>query len=984
MAQQPQRRFRLQVTITFLFTCLITVFGLIFASYSYHQTSRILLEGSERYFDNVSRELTKEYLFIRGRVGQTVQLLSHTGIARAATLKERLVYLPIFRTALKNDAKLTALQVGYDSGDYYIVRNMNSANLRELFQAPSMAQFMVDNISRGDDGTRLRHRFWYTDSLVQIAAETPVPTDYDPRIRPWYKAAFRSTGDVGTPPYFFHFMRQMGFTVGYMTPGTSAVIAGDVTLYHLSEIISSHELTTGGELVLLERHQGQYLVTAYKNPEALVIRSGGREQRCTLADLGVGVLDYAARRPTFLQPFYRLNYDRQTWLGSARHLELPDNNAFFLVMLVPEKEILADARRLQNQSLFYTLLMLLFVCPLTWLLARSISAPLQALSRKTEDISRFEFGSGTRFGGSIIKEVDELGNAMAEMETTLSQFLLLIEQLAAERDLDSLLERISEETRKIGKAEAAFTYYYGRDEMTLVPGKIHTSDKCFMPSGYLPSFAAGENAHLHDALGSQGYNTLPLDEILPGNTIAGELGLKNPIATVFPLKNRSGKYIGALFLIYGARRHHDLLGQTGRFAFLRRFSGFGAVTLESRQMIETLEVMLRKQKELLLSFIDVLAEAIDSKSPYTGGHCKRVPLLTTMLAQKACQATSGPFADFHLDEAQWEELLMAAGLHDCGKVTTPEYIVNKATKLETIYDRIHEIRMRFEVLKRDAHIDWLKQFPSPDEQARELSGLHHKWHDLDSDFAFIAECNIGNEAMEQEKIERLNELATRQWSRTLDDRLGISDEELRRKKRSPEKALPTTENLLADLNEHLITREGERPPDSSYGFKLNTPEYLYNRGELYNLSVPRGTLTEEDRYKINDHIVQTIIMLKKLPFPEHLRNVPDIAGSHHERSDGTGYPRRLTGEQMSVQAKIMVIADVFEALTAGDRPYKKAKTLSETVRIMASMVDGGHIDRDLFNLFLAEGVYLEYGLAHLAPEQVDEVAIEHYLTKYQD
>jgi hypothetical protein len=227
-------------------------------------------------------------------------------------------------------------------------------------------------------------------------------------------------------------------------------------------------------------------------------------------------------------------------------------------------------------------------------------------------------------------------------------------------------------------------------------------------------------------------------------------------------------------------------------------------------------------------------------------------------------------------------------------------------------------------------------------------------------------------------LARLQEIAARTWTRTLDDRLGISHEEKLRKERTPPAPLPVAEPLLADKPEHRFER-GARdamPADNPWGFRMPVPELLYNRGELYNLSVARGTLSDEERYKINEHIVQTLIMLNELPFPKHLREVPEIAAGHHEKMDGTGYPRRLTRDQMSPVARMMAIADIFEALTAVDRPYKKGKTLSEAIRIMTFMKRDGHIDPELFELFLRAGVYREYAEAHLRPEQIDEVDVE--------
>ncbi|MDQ5904904.1 MAG: hypothetical protein QG672_2498, partial [Pseudomonadota bacterium] len=269
---------------------------------------------------------------------------------------------------------------------------------------------------------------------------------------------------------------------------------------------------------------------------------------------------------------------------------------------------------------------------------------------------------------------------------------------------------------------------------------------------------------------------------------------------------------------------------------------------------------------------------------------------------------------------------------------------------------------------------------TPEHEAR--ATLDESLKRLDDDYAFIAECNEGGEFMAPEKQARLQEIAARTWTRTLDDRIGISHEEAERKARTPATPLPAVEPLLADKPEHLFERrpQDRMPADNQWGFRMPVPELLYNKGELYNLGVARGTLSEEERYKINEHIVQTFIMLSQLPFPKHLRNVPEIAAGHHEKMDGTGYPRKLQREELSPLARMMAIADIFEALTAVDRPYKKGKTLSEAIKIMSFMKKDQHIDPDLFDLFLRSGAYREYAERFMKPEQIDNVDIAAFVT----
>jgi len=972
MNEKSPRQFRLLITISVLFTVLIVTFGLIFRQLIYWQTSEMLLEESDRYFSQVKEQLRLDFLSTQKTVNQTVRILGKTPIISANRLDQRLKSVAVFREALAADPNLSALQVGYDNGDYFIVRTLDN-HLRELFEAPPAAEIVVDNISTGQGNKRVLQRIWFTDSLDQLSRQPLQPSAYDPRTRPWFKAALTSDQPIGTEPYLFKFMQQMGLTVGYRPAGATAVIAGDISLFHLSQTLEKHRQTPQSELVLFDKSGDDYWVTAYQNPAKMMARPPDGRSRSRAADLGSPVLDYAATLPTIVDSFYEFNFDREQWLGSTRNLDMQGRENLYLVSLAPEKELLRDARMLQHKVLTYTFVMILLSIPFTWLLARKISNPIKELAEETRRICRFDFSDQGR-SKSIIKEVEDLGQAMTLMEATIGKFISLITSLASEQDFDKLLKLINEEIMTISEADGAFSYVVSEATQALVPGAVQTRVKGPLNPEILPTYDLDSSAVLVQILRGGQRVVQPLNTILTDDSLAKESGLSSAQVIVIPERNRQQQAIGLLCLIFKTERQIESQEHVGRLAFIDALSGFGAVTLESRQM-------LRMQKDLLESFIRLLAGAIDSKSPYTGGHCQRVPILTKLLAQKACDSQDEYFADFTISDEQWEALHIASWLHDCGKVTTPEFVVDKATKLETIYDRIHEIRMRFEVLKRDAHLRYWQELTRGDDKEEALQRLESAWLELDDEFAFVAGCNLGGEFMAPEKIERLQQIAGRTWMRTLDDRLGISWEEGQRKARTAPSPLPVEEALMGDRDDHLFIRpEQEKISDKDdFGFILDVPRYLYNRGELHNLCVARGTLTEEERYQINDHIVQTIIMLKKLPYPKHLREVPDIAGGHHEKIDGTGYPRKLNGEQMSLTAKMMVIADIFEALTASDRPYKKTKTLSEAIKIMGFMEKDHHIDTHLFRLFLTSGAYLEYAREYMNPEQIDSVDISTYI-----
>ena len=455
-----------------------------------------------------------------------------------------------------------------------------------------------------------------------------------------------------------------------------------------------------------------------------------------------------------------------------------------------------------------------------------------------------------------------------------------------------------------------------------------------------------------------------------------ESGFRTVSMLTVPLSPRDGEVIGALQLMNAL---DEVTGEVVAFppeimGFIQAMASQSAVALENQTLLEA-------QKVLINSLIKLVAGAIDAKSAYTGGHCERVPELAVMLAEEATKVAHGPLADFAFKtEEEWDEFRVGAWLHDCGKVTTPEYVVDKATKLETIYNRIHEVRMRFEVLLRDAAIVRLEATASGVAAVDAGAIYSERKRQLLDDFAFIAECNVGGEFMAPEKVERLHRIGAQCWMRNFDDRLGLSHEEIKRYDSMPVDALPAVEQLLSDKSHHIVQRGASAALDPRHGFKVKVPENLYNFGELYNLSIARGTLTEEERFKINDHIIQTIVMLDGLPLPKHLKRVPEYAGTHHETLIGNGYPRKLTLDQLSVPSRIMAIADIFEALTASDRPYKKAKSLSESVKILSFFKKDQHVDPDLFDLFLTSGVYKRYGERYLQPEQLDEVDITRYLS----
>ena len=518
--------------------------------------------------------------------------------------------------------------------------------------------------------------------------------------------------------------------------------------------------------------------------------------------------------------------------------------------------------------------------------------------------------------------------------------------LSKERDMDKLLEMILLEAKRIANSDGGTLYMMtdnqrlkfeiimtdslnfhmggtSGEDIPFYPVKLYT-DEGEENKSMIAAYVAltGETVNLPDAYKAKGFDfsgTKMFDE---------KTGYRSKSFLTVPLKNHEDEIIGVLQLLNAQTEKEKKIISFGADVqqMVEALASQAAVAITNKNLIRDLEALFE-------SFIKLIASAIDAKSPYTGGHCARVPEITIMLAEAVAATRDGPFADIVFSDKEMYELKIAAWLHDCGKVATPEFVVDKSTKLETIYDRVNEVETRFAVIKRDEEIKKLKKelkiekdrSLSSIEKAEKIDhlpkGYRKRVRILKKDLDFIKESNIGGEFMSGDKKERVHEIANYKW-----------------------KPNGKIENFLSE-------------------------------NEVYNLTIPRGTLTPEERKVINDHIVVTIKMLEELPYPKHLQNVPEFAGGHHETLDGTGYPKGLTKDEMSVQARIMAIADIFEALTARDRPYKKGKTLSQAMRILGFMKNDAHIDADLFEIFVKEKIYMKYAEGFLDPEQIDEVKI---------
>ncbi|MGF6113603.1 HD domain-containing phosphohydrolase [Pseudomonas frederiksbergensis] len=961
-----QRRFPLHVHISVMFTFLLLLTGVVLGIFNYRQTTQIILSSSEKLFNRIEQDVRLDLQATYEPIRHLLSLLAETPATQAPNLEQRLALLKPFSQSLKDNPNLASLYLGYANGDFFMVRPLRTEALKAQLKAPDTAAYQVWSIEHPASGNPVASQSLFYDQALNLISRQDTPDEtYDPRTRAWFTNAHAQADQITTEPYVFFSTHNVGTTLARRS-GDGAVMGADLTLAELSATLAKHVVTPSTEIVLFDA-EGNAI--AYPDSDKLII-DDQTARLSKVADLSPALGALLASPPAG----NRLDVAGRQWIVARSHMQEGGPQGLQMALLVPEDELLVDAYRMRWQGALITLATLLLCLPMGWLTSRILVKPLHALVKEADAIRSFDFNFPVSRRSPVL-EVDQLSLSMARMKDTLGSFFQITDSLCAETRFAPLLQRVLFETVKIAQAQAGLIYLREGDGERIEPHGLVLNGE----SQPLPSFAIQGHELQNPQSPAWLLQLANADNVVAnlGYEQAGDLqkvllAMQSPRVHLIGirLRNRHNETVGLLILLLADSGNQSDLEKLrpDRIAFLQAVSGAAAVSIESQRL-------QAKQKQLLDAFIQLLAGAIDAKSPYTGGHCQRVPALTLMLAQAAAASQAPAFSGYHPTEDEWEALHIAAWLHDCGKVTTPEYVVDKATKLETLNDRIHEIRTRFEVLKRDAWINYW--------QAIALGGDEHHLAELrnanlaglDDDFAFIARCNLGGEAMAEADLQRLNLIAQRTWTRTLDDRLGVSWEENRRQARTPAPTLPVSEPLLADKPEHLLERaEGELiPQDNPWGFKLDVPQHKYNRGELYNLSIARGTLTREERYIINHHMVQTILMLSHLPFPGHLNNVAEIAGGHHEKMDGTGYPKQLKREDMSLPARMMAIADIFEALTAADRPYKKAKSLSEALGIMATMCRDAHIDPELFGLFINEQIYRQYAEQFLDPKQIDAV-----------
>ena len=863
--------------------------------------------------------------------------LRHIGAGRlplATDESSRLQALDALLGELRANPLEAAVYVAYPNGDFVVVRPLKLDVVRQSVAAPDGAEFLIQTVTQQPDGRRLgRYRFLDKAGNLQEVQDKP-DYQYDPRTRPWYAVARQQPGVAQlTQPYRFATTQRLGVTLSRQSATADAVVGIDVDFDDLEQLFLTLRATPGTRLALVHS-SGQVMAATVD------LHSVGGDAQPMLDAINEPQLLQLLKAPKAFGTPQVMEIEGHRWVGLHTQIDIGLGTALDLLQMLPFDELAAEARQRALYFIGMAAALALLLLPLGWAAGNAIGRSINLLRERSLRIARFDF-TGAPLPPSRVSEVGELSQAVQHMGGTIEAFLSLTESLATEPEVERMLQLVLEQLTQATQSEAAAVYLWDAQS-------AHMQRAAQAGSLAIPL--------------SERFTYPPLDDAGAGTAASGSVKRLE-----CELRGRQGGLQGLLVLEFKADAAHE---DAAFYRFARRLSGMLAVAIETRQLLES-------QQRLFDAIIQLMADAIDAKSPYTGGHCERVPQMAIEFADRLHASTDGPYASFSMNKNERYAFHLGAWLHDCGKVTSPEHIVDKATKLEVIRNRIHEVRLRFEILWRDAELAATRGELSADQlRARQLQ--------LQDDFAFVANCNLGGEFLSDESIAKLRSIGVQGWQRHFDDRLGLSTAELRQLDalRPEVPPLPAIEALLADLPEHRIPWGDDCPavevgdPHNKYGFDMKRPPYQQDLGELHNLSIRRGTLTDEDRFKINDHMVQTYIMLKGLPWPTGLEQVPELAATHHERLDGEGYPRRIPGERLGVLDRVMAICDVFEALTAADRPYKPAKTLSETLRIMASMCMEQHLDAELFRYFLHTRLWEVFAARFMKAEQYDAVDLD--------
>lgn len=976
------------VTLIITLTLALSAAFLLLAQSTLNQVAE---QSSDQLFREISGHLVEKVDNLLNSVEsatETGAFLADTAPPSADVFQGTL--LPYMINTLKQNSQIHALFWEDRAGT--LVRMVSIRGipaLREWYGADEKAAY----VARVWDLSGQIQTETHFDATSHEIAKSSSGNRQDVPMRPW-RNQFQGNGETAfSGPYVFGSEPLAGITCTKRAAQGQILFGADTTLAHITDFLWDQKVSRFGYAFLFDR-EGSLL--AHPHESSVSVIRHGNEEEMWFMPLAKSTRAESREIWRAFQQYGDTAFGEnlQIQVHDANHivrLTPIDHQGLHLLVAVTAPASDFTGAFLQIRRHVFTVSMIVMVLAVItgFIMATRVSNALSLLAKSAQRVQLFDFSEHERIE-SVFLEIHSLIQSFALMRATIRQRTedLLVTQghltylvdtgiaLSGEPDDQRLIDLTFDSACHLANADGGLLYHAdARGDLQAV--RMQRTSRGIgltrLSGSSLPNATLNLQAEQEDvllAMAKKAVDTGTITSMIgyQGSEAFVELTETfGPFETVLfvPLKTGHEKVVGLLQMVTPlneAARGIDSF-DSNRYPFLEVLAAQAAIAMDNQNLIEA-------QQRLMDSFIKVIAGAIDAKSPHTGRHCSRVPELALLLAGAAHETASGPLAPFRLDgEDAWREFEIAAWLHDCGKLTTPDFVVNKATKLETPYNRIHEIRMRFEILRRDQEIQHLRAVTQDRlDDGQQAAALETAFRQLEDDFAFVARCNTGGAPLDQTDKDRLLALAATSWIAYFDDRRGLSEGELARYTDTWQPGQP--KQLLADMPEHLIPFDPDKNHDAAQlWFNLRRPPVQFNHGEMHNLLVEQGTLTEEERFAIQDHIIQTIRMLEQLPFPEHLARVPEYACCHHEKCNGTGYPRGLTCKEMSVPARILAIADIFEALTAADRPYKSPMSVSEALMIMHAMCRRGEIDPDLFLLLKNTDIIEHFCRKYLQPEQ---------------
>ncbi|MYM59250.1 transporter substrate-binding domain-containing protein [Vibrio sp. OCN044] len=1029
---QPKAKkqtFSIRVTIGSLLLLVTALTATLALSIHYHFIYQTLeehqLEESSTVAENVSDTMKETDTRMRNIAFTLAQVID--------PLDKNHQWLPAFLATLEATPELYSVFFGTKDDDFYQIINLDvEQTLRKSMDAQPDDRWVMVNVKQTEGGQRKKTVSFVSQDLKVRKAEETL-SGYFPSLRPWYRKAHAQADKViKTEPYIFSQVAVSGQTYATQNASGTAVIGIDVLLSTLATILNRTFEEQLSEAYVF-RQTGELLADTHPTPQekplpTLPLLSMTEQEQALIERLGPlrvsNQRNWAPIDYSVLGEPRGYAIDMVKMIGQITGIQWAFSNGLDWSELVSQfnNDKLDALHSLQYHKDGYAKGVFsdpIFSLPFGILVADNLG---QVNDLKAFNGDKLAILSGWSIIPSLKKNYPEI--EIIEVSDSFEGLTLLkTGKIKGFIDTSAILEHavhqyftdgvtVIEDIAPFNQGfETEFHIALSQGYANLLPiinraiRQINDTQKEFLLAKWLGDSSATKHrviphAAFYDLMASPSqHGSLVSTTTKAGNTYVylQPVGSSSPsefLAITLPVSVLHSQVVRQVLYATGIsalimlpmlwlawlsgtpviQAIRSLKKETQKiqhrdYSQLRpvksRIREISQLSSSVEEMANQLQAHEKQQEALLDSIVQLIARAIDDKSPYTAGHCNRVPVIAMMLAEAAEASAEPPFSDFRFNnEREKREFQMAAWLHDCGKITVPEYIVDKGTKLEANYNRLHEIRMRFEVLWRDITIKGYIKRDNGEDENQVLSWIKEQQTRLQEEFTFVASLNTGDRPVADEDIIKLKKIGAQTWCRQFDDTIGLSPVE---KDRLSESSI--TQTLLKDLPEHKIPRF--HPPCYDYGIKMQAPEYLSDHGEIYNLSIQRGTLTKEDRYRINEHMVSGIKMLESLPFPDDLKQVPRLATTHHETLAGKGYPRQIDGSELSVKERILAIADIFEALTAADRPYKKAFTLSKAIAIMEEMVTNKHIDGDLFTLFIEQNLHISYAERFLDRSQID-------------